>query len=50
MKWYEEEKPGLGAKFFAAVQETVGHIVENPRRFPTAYRDLRQAPISRFPI
>jgi plasmid stabilization system protein ParE len=47
--WYEDQKPGLGAKFFAAVQETVAHIVENPRRFPMVYRDLRQAPVSRFP-
>ena len=47
--WYEDQKPGLGSQFFAAVQETIAHIVENPRRFPLVYRDLRQAPVSRFP-
>jgi toxin ParE1/3/4 len=47
--WYEDQKPGLGVRFFTAVQETIAHIVENPRRFPVVYRDLRQAPVSRFP-
>lgn len=47
--WYEEQKPGLGSQFFAAVQETIAHIAENPRRFPLVYRDLRQAPVPRFP-
>lgn len=47
--WYEDQKPGLGSQFFTAVQETIAHIVENPRRFPLVYRDLRQAPVSRFP-
>lgn len=47
--WYEEQKPGLGSQFFAAVQETIAHIAENPRRFPLVYRDLRQASVPRFP-
>ena len=47
--WYEEQRPGLGDEFLAAVHATLDTIAESPHRFPVVHRDTRRALVRRFP-
>lgn len=47
--WYENEVPGLGRRFRAAVDAVVERIGANPRQFPVIYKDVRRALLRRFP-
>jgi toxin ParE1/3/4 len=47
--WYEARQPGLGADFEAEVQAVLDTIANQPDRYPAAARDIREAPVSRFP-
>ena len=52
--WYDEQRPGLGAEFFAAVMKTVEDVQSTPAAYPLVQRapaDLpaRRAPVRRFP-
>ncbi len=35
--WYEEQRPGLGQTFAAAVDRTLAGIVQNPLAYPRVY-------------
>jgi plasmid stabilization system protein ParE len=48
--WYESQRPGLGAEFVAEVQEVLDTIAAQPKRFPVASGDVREAAVSRFLI
>ena len=47
--WYENEVPGLGRRFRAAVDAVVQRINANPRQFPVVYKSIRRALLHRFP-
>ena len=47
--WYEEQRPGLGADFRAAVDNAFERLAENPHLYPVVYRGLRRAVMRRFP-
>jgi plasmid stabilization system protein ParE len=48
--WYENESPGLGRRFCAAVDATVQRISASPRQFPVIYKNVRRALLRRFPF
>ena len=39
--WYENEAPGLGRRFRAAVDAVVQRMSANPRQFPVIYKNVR---------
>lgn len=47
--WYEEERPGLGLEYIAAVSRVILDIGENPERFPVWKVPWRRALLRRFP-
>jgi plasmid stabilization system protein ParE len=47
--WYEGRRPGLGAEFRAALDETVERLAENPMQFPLVRGETRRAILNRFP-
>jgi len=49
LQWYEEQKPGLGARFAAAVEQTVQRIAANPAAFPSVHGEIRRAVVQQFP-
>jgi plasmid stabilization system protein ParE len=47
-RWYEEQA-GLGAEFARAIDATIAFIERNPELYPLKYRNVRGAPVRRFP-
>ena len=47
--WYENEAPGLGRRFRAAVDAVVQRMSATPRQFPMIYKNVRRALLRRFP-
>ena len=47
--WYENESPGLGLRFRAAVEAEVERIAANPLQFPVVHRNIRRALLRRLP-
>jgi len=47
--WYEGQQAGLGAALAAEVRRVLGVIALKPDRYPVAARDIREAPVARFP-
>jgi plasmid stabilization system protein ParE len=47
--WYENESPGLGRRFRAAVEVVIERMSDNPRQFPVIYKSVRRALLRRFP-
>ena len=47
--WYENEVPGLGRRFRAAVSAVVERMSATPRQFPVIHKDVRRALLRRFP-
>lgn len=47
--WYEERRPGLGARFVSEIDAAVRLAAENPQRFPIMHRDVRCVRARRFP-
>jgi plasmid stabilization system protein ParE len=47
--WYENEAPGVGRRFRAAVDAVVERISASPRQFPVIYKNVRRALLRRFP-
>jgi plasmid stabilization system protein ParE len=43
IRWYDEQKPGLGAQFLEALNSTLAGIAENPRLYPVVYQGMRRA-------
>ena len=48
--WYEQQKPGLGAEFEAALDRTLGHVRDMPLASRQVRRGLRRALLRRFPF
>ncbi|MBI3455742.1 MAG: type II toxin-antitoxin system RelE/ParE family toxin [Candidatus Rokubacteria bacterium] len=47
--WYEEQRPGLGRTFAAAVETALAGIVQNPLAYPRVHGETRRALVRRFP-
>ena len=47
--WYENEAPGLGRRFRAAVAAVVQRMSATPRQFPAVHKNIRRALLRRFP-
>ena len=47
--WYENEAPGLGRRFRAAVDAVIERMSANPRQFPVVHKNIRRALLRRFP-
>jgi plasmid stabilization system protein ParE len=47
--WYEGRRPGLGAEFRAALDETVERLADNPMQFRLVRGETRRAILNRFP-
>jgi plasmid stabilization system protein ParE len=49
VRWYEDQQPGLGAEFETAVEAVLTIAAGQPDRYPVVVRDIREAPVGRFP-
>lgn len=47
--WYENEVPGLGWRFRAAVEAVIELVSTNPRQFSVVHKSIRRALLRRFP-
>jgi plasmid stabilization system protein ParE len=47
--WYEEQKPGLGARFAHALDELLQRIAERSSAFPLVRGEIRRAVLRQFP-
>lgn len=47
--WYDEQRPGLGDEFRAAIDLQLARVLERPHLYPVIYRDVRRAIVRRFP-
>jgi plasmid stabilization system protein ParE len=47
-RWYEEQQPGLGARFAGAIDEAVQRIVSNPSAFSVVHGEIRCAVVRRL--
>lgn len=47
--WYDNEAPGLGRRFRAAVDAVIERMSADPRQFPVVYKRIRRALLRRFP-
>jgi plasmid stabilization system protein ParE len=48
-QWYENQRPGLGDEFLAAVSTVIESLVTYPERFPIVHRETRRLSLRRFP-
>lgn len=48
-RWYEEQRPGLGAIFRSALNDAIKRIRSTPLAYPPQYRELRRVLVERFP-
>ena len=48
-RWYEQQRPGLGDDFLAAIEEVYNHLRATPEAHQVIYRDVRRALPRRFP-
>lgn len=47
--FFDRRQAGLGRTLIAEVEATLDTISANPKRYPTVHRDIREAPVERFP-
>ncbi|WP_169977700.1 type II toxin-antitoxin system RelE/ParE family toxin [Tautonia rosea] len=47
--WYDARRPGLGARFTAAVQDVLDSASENPDRHPRVFDEVHEALVHGFP-
>jgi len=47
--WYESRRPGLGAEFRVALEETLQRVGDNPMLFRIVRGETRRAILNRFP-
>lgn len=48
-RWYEQQRPGLGDDFLAAVEEVFNRLRQTPEAHQKVYQDVRRALPRRFP-
>ena len=47
--WYESKAAGLGRRFRQAIDPLIERMGDNPRQFPTVFKNVRRALLRRFP-
>ena len=47
--WYENEATGSGRRFRQAIDALTERMSDNPRQFPTVFKNVRRALLRRFP-
>lgn len=47
--WYEAGASRLGRRFRHAIDALAERMSANPRQFPAVFKDVRRAPLRRFP-
>jgi plasmid stabilization system protein ParE len=47
--WYEQRRPGRGAKFSAAVREVLNCIAEQPEFYAQVFEEVREALVPGYP-
>lgn len=50
IQWYNDQQTGLGARFLANLTDAIRRIARSPGIFQVRYRNVRQAPVKKFPI
>jgi plasmid stabilization system protein ParE len=48
-QWYEQQRPGLGQDFLAALDQVFDRLQQTPEAHQVVYRDVRRALPRRFP-
>ena len=49
VRWYEEQRPGLGGEFEAALNSTLALLRQAPEAGPPVHREVRRLLMPRFP-
>ena len=47
--WYEQQQPGVGRRFFDAVENAIGGAAQFPERHPLLEQDVRRHLVRGFP-
>jgi plasmid stabilization system protein ParE len=47
--WYNDQKPGLGKRFFQSLKSKLAYIQISPFHFQIDYREIRNALLDTFP-
>lgn len=50
IRWYNEQKPGLGQLYYNSVKQTMKLIKKGPLMFQLRYKMLHMAPLEKFPF
>lgn len=48
-RWYRENAPHIGQRFRRSISDTLGRIASRPTLYAAVHRDVRRAPVRRFP-
>ncbi|UII23458.1 type II toxin-antitoxin system RelE/ParE family toxin [Fulvivirga ligni] len=50
LKWYDDQKKGLGRKFYIHVKARPNYIQLHPHHYQISYKNIRSAGVNRFPF
>ena len=48
--WCNKQKPDLGHRFYNILKQTITIIKKSPESFQIRYKNLRMAPVGKFPF
>ncbi len=48
-RWYEQQRPGLGAEFGQEAERALSLLIRTPEAFQRVYREIRRIRLHRFP-
>jgi plasmid stabilization system protein ParE len=49
VRWYEEQRPGLGQELRQKLRTCLGLLEQNPLLHAQIFEEIRRAPLERFP-
>lgn len=47
--WYKRKSPHAAEQFIKHIDETLGKITDNPKRFRTTYKNFHEVRVGKFP-
>jgi plasmid stabilization system protein ParE len=50
IQWYNEQKSGLGRRYYSSVKQAMKLIRKGPEMFQIRYKTLRMVPLEKFPF